>query len=378
MRIIISPDKFKGTLTAAQAAAAIRRGLARELDGAEFTEMPIADGGEGFAATLLTTLGGEWIALRATGPLGAPVDARYAWLPNQTAAIDMSAASGLCCLGEEMPRPLDATTHGTGELIFHAARRGAKQILVGLGGSATSDGGAGMAAALGCQFLTSDGEPLAVSPRTLLALTRINPPERLDLPPIVAACDVDNPLLGARGTARVFASQKGADAAAIAWIEQALEHLADIAAADLGCDFRDAPGSGAAGGLGFGLMTFCRATVRSGFDLVAEAAHLEERISIADFVFTGEGRIDAQTAHGKGPAGVAALARKYRRPVLAFAGITDGSKECEALFDGIFTLVNETTDAAAAVRDAEQLLEERAAEVGRGIRLGNVLRVPAK
>ena len=208
--------------------------------------------------------------------------------------------------------------------MLHAALHGAEQVLVGLGGSATNDAGAGVAAALGWQFLTSDGEPLDPKPANFLAIERIEPPEEeRPLPRIVAACDVRNPLLGPHGASRVYARQKGAGDRMIDYLEMALAHLAGLVAEQLGIDHRELPGAGAAGGLGYGLATFCGAEIRSGFALVAEALRLEERIAASDLVITGEGRLDAQTLYGKAPAEVARLARKAGKPVAAICG------ECE-------------------------------------------------
>ena len=269
MQILVAPDKFKGSLSAVAAVEAITRGLHAVWPDAEISAAPIADGGEGFAEALCQALGGEWVETRALDPIGREVPARYAWVAaEQLAIIEMSEASGIWRLTKDELAPLRANTFGTGQLIRHATERGARKILVGLGGSATTDGGVGMAAALGYEFLTSDGEELALFPSHLIALTRIQPDGAIDLPEIIAACDVQNPLLGPRGTAHVFSPQKGAAASDIVALEGGLSALADCVTTDLGCDFRETPGAGAAGGIAFGLMSFCGATVCSGFDLV--------------------------------------------------------------------------------------------------------------
>jgi len=377
MRILIAPDKFKGSMSAATAAEAIARGWRETWPDADFSLSPIADGGEGFAEALCQALGGEWISTEALDPLDRPVPARYAWVAEEKLAIiEMSEASGLWRLTPEERAPLRANTFGTGQLIRHAAETGAKRILVGLGGSATTDGGAGMAAALGYELYTSDGEPLAPLPSNLLALTRIGCRGAIPLPEIVAACDVQNPLLGARGTAHVFSPQKGAGPQTVDTLELAMENLADVVKQDLDCDFREAAGAGAAGGIGFGLMSFCHASIRSGFDLVAEVLKLEERIAACDLVLTGEGRLDTQTLEGKGPAGVAALARKLGKPVLGFAGsIADDPRVIE-VFDATCAIVDRPVALEEAMRNGPEFLYRAAARAGRLFRAAKLTAVP--
>lgn len=371
MKILVAPDKFKGSLSAVSAAEAIARGWRVVWPEAELERAPIADGGEGFAAALCEALGGEWVACRALDPIGREVEARYAWIEaDKLAIIDMSEASGLWRLKPEERDVLVANTYGTGQLIRHATERGAKTILVGLGGSATTDGGIGMAAALGYETLTSDGEDLEPLPKNLAALTRIVDENVIDLPEIIAACDVQNPLLGPRGTAQVFAPQKGADARDIVALENALESLADVVTTDLGCDFRNEPGAGAAGGIGFGLLSFCRAKMRSGFDLVAETLRLEERIAGSDLVITGEGRLDGQTLEGKGPAGVAQLARRNARPVLAFAGSISEDPALHTLFDATCPIVDQPVPLEAAMERGAEFLERAATRAARLYKLG--------
>jgi glycerate kinase len=364
MHILIAPDKFKGSISAAAAAEAIASGLRDSLPGAEFTLAPIADGGEGFAESMCVALGGKWIELTAKDPLERDVPCRYAWIEQEkVAVIEMAEASGLWRLSPEERAPLRAHTFGTGQLIRDAAERGARKILVGLGGSATTDGGAGMAAALGYELITSDCEELAPYPGDLIALVRIENTNAIDLPEIIAACDVQNPLLGERGTARVFAPQKGADEKTVAHLEASMKQLAEIVTESLGCDHKDEPGAGAAGGIGFGLMSFCGAQVRSGFDLLAETIGLELKIAAADFVITGEGRLDAQTLEGKGPAGVAQLARKHKKPVIAFGGGIDPA--AEKLFDATVPIIDSPLPLDEAIRRGAELLHRAARRAGR-------------
>ena len=358
MRILIAPDKFKGSLSAPAAAEAIARGLQAVWPDAELDLAPIADGGEGFAESLAVALGAEWVNVASQDAIGRPIQARYAWLPGESLAVlEMSEASGLHRIAADERDSLRADTFGTCVLIAHAAARGARRILVGLGGSATTDGGAGAARALGFRFLDGHGREFPATAETLPSLARIERPSDLRLPEIFAACDVQNPLLGPRGAARVYGPQKGADARAVELLESALSRLADVCAASLGCDHRDVPGSGAAGGLGFGLLTFCNAAIRPGFDMIAETLHLGARIAAADLVITGEGRIDDQTLDGKGPAGVAALARKAGKPVIGFGGAITAAAECAGIFDALIPIADRPLTIADAMREAAVLLE---------------------
>ena len=374
MKILIASDKFKGSLTATAAAEAIADGFRRAWPEAETSLLPIADGGEGFAEAFGAALDGEWITTRALDPIGREVDARYMWVEaEKLAVIDMSEASGLWRLQKGDLAPLRASTYGTGQLIRHATARGARKILVGLGGSATTDGGIGMAAALGYEFLTSDGEDLEAIPGNLLALIRIQTEGAIELPEIIAACDVQNPLLGPRGTAQVFGPQKGASAKDIVALEEGLLNLADVIASDLGCDFRETPGAGAAGGIAFGLLSFCQAKICSGFELLAETLHLEERIAACDLVITGEGRIDGQTLEGKGPAGVAVLAHKHAKPVLAFAGSIADDPAVDSLFDAHCAIIDEPVNLDAAMSRGAEFLARSAARAARLLQLGHHL-----
>jgi glycerate kinase len=326
-RILIAPDKFKGSLSAGQAAAAMQAGVLTVWPEAECVCRPVADGGEGTAEAMCQALGGEWVETVASDPLGRPVKAHYAWLPGATAVIDMSEASGLWRLRPEERNPLLTSTRGTGELMQHALQRGAHTLVVGLGGSATNDGGLGMAQALGFEFLDRAGERLGPTPESLSALASVHAPSawyaasgRRSAPQVLGLCDVRNPLLGERGASRIFGPQKGASPEMVEQLDALLARLAEVVRRDLGQDHASHPGSGAAGGLGFGLLSFCGASLKPGFETLAGILQLERLIADCDLVLTGEGRIDAQTLEGKAPAGVAALARQHGRPVLAFGG----------------------------------------------------------
>jgi glycerate 2-kinase len=372
MRILIAPDKFKGSISAAVAAQAIADGLRESLPNAECVLAPIADGGEGFAEAMCLALGGTWIERMAADPLERDVPCRYAWVEGEKLAIiEMAEASGLWRLKPEERAPLRAHTFGTGQLIRDAAERGASKILIGLGGSATTDGGAGMAAALGYDLITSDNEELGPYPGDLIALVRIESFNVIDLPEIIAACDVQNPLLGERGTARVFAPQKGADEKTVVHLEASMKQLAEVVAESLERDFAETPGAGAAGGIGFGLMSFAGAKVDSGFDLLAATIGLEAKIREADLVITGEGRLDAQTLEGKGPAGVAQLARRAGKPAIAFGGGIDS--DAENLFDATVPIIDSPLPLDEAMRRGAELLQRAARRAGRLI----AIRFPA-
>lgn len=330
MRLLIAPDKFKGSLTAAEAAAALaegwREGWPKDKP-LEIECLPVADGGEGTAEAIHDALAGRWITLAVHDPIGRIVEARYALIENtgatRLAVLEMSSASGFSLVHGNDRDLLRANTYGTGELLAHAVRKsGAELVIVGIGGSATNDGGIGLAAALGFRFLSATRHSLEPMPRHLSELASIEfPPDGFPPVTINVACDVKNPLLGPRGATRVYGPQKGLrDEAQAAQLELGLARLADVAARTFGRDHRDTPGAGAAGGLGFGLMTFCGAHLLPGFDLVANQLRLEEAVARADLVLTGEGSLDEQTLEGKAPAGVASMARRLGRPTIAFGG----------------------------------------------------------
>ena len=362
MKILFAPDKFKGSISAVGVCEALRRGWTRIDPDVEIGVAPIADGGEGFTEALGVGLGGRWVEVETEDPLGRTILGRYAWMEvTQTAVLEMSEASGLWRVGSNERDPERANTAGTGRLMRDAIGRGARRILVGLGGSATTDGGMGMASALGCRFWDEAGAELRPFPSELAKVVRVDLSERLALPEVIAACDVQNPLLGKRGTAAVFAPQKGADAAMVSVLEDGLRNFSNRVAQALGRDFAEVPGVGAAGGLGFGLVAFCGARLQGGFDLVAEALELEGRMAGVDLVVTGEGRLDGQTLEGKGPAGVAAMARRLNKPVIAFAGSVEESAAVRERFDAVVPIVDRAMSLEEAMRDSAVLLE-RAAE----------------
>ena len=367
MRILIAPDKFKGSLGAGDVARAIATGIRGALPAAEIELVALADGGEGTSNAIQSARDGEWIDCYAHDALGRPITARYAWLSeSRLAVIEMSAAAGLAQLAPNERNPLEASTFGVGEMLRDAFARGAGEIILGLGGSATNDGGSGLARALGFRFLGSDGQVLEGPVSELVELARIGLPNELSLPSIIAACDVDTPLLGPRGATRTFGPQKGATSPQLEILERALTRLADVAAVTFGFDHRETPGAGAAGGLGFGLLTFCGAQIRSGFEVVADAIRLREKIKQADIVITGEGKLDRQTLAGKAPAGVARMARAEGKMVCAIAGQASEDPEVRRLFDAVIAL----DDTSENYRATPALLQERARALAEEFKLG--------
>ncbi|HEY2567951.1 MAG TPA: glycerate kinase [Candidatus Udaeobacter sp.] len=363
MRILIAPDKFKGALDAREVAKNIADGLHDILPDAAIEIVPMADGGEGTAEAICEARRGTWLKCKAHDPIGREIETRYAWIEDgQVAVMEMSEAAGMRRLSENERNPIRTNTFGVGEMILDAANRGAKEIIIGLGGSATNDGGWGMARALGFQF-KYEHEQNEKRLSDLLNLDRVEKPRDLNLPKIIAAVDVQNPLLGKNGATRVFGPQKGASEDELKVLEQALTRLADVVAEDFGFDYRDKPGAGAAGGLGFGLMSFCGATIRPGFDVVAEAVGLESKIKEVDAVITGEGSLDRQTLEGKTPSGVAKLARELGKKVFAIVGRYDGDGQVRALFDEVYELTRSGMSEKEQMKRAGELLREKAQEL---------------
>lgn len=366
MRILVAPDKFKGSLNAREVAENIASGLREVLPNAIIETLPVADGGEGTAAAICQACGGAEVKCAARDALGREIEASYVWLGDRAAAVmEMSAAAGMWRIDPKQRDLLRADTFGVGEMIRDAVRRGGQEILIGLGGSATNDGGFGMARALGFQFLANEHE--IETPAELVNLARIKAPPSLFPAAITAAVDVRNPLLGPRGATRTFGPQKGGTPEQLNELESGLTRLADIVARDLGCDYRDKPGAGAAGGLGFGLMSFCGATIKSGFDVVAEFVGLKNAIANADVVITGEGRLDEQSLEGKAPAGVARMAREAGKRVFAIVGQASQERSVREIFDGILELAGSEMDHSESIRRAPELLRMRATELVREI-----------
>lgn len=353
LKIVIAPDSFKGSLTALEVCEAIAEGLRRLDTQFEIVQVPMADGGEGTVQSLVDATDGELVTEQVTGPLGEPVEATFGLLGDGgTAVIEMAAASGLPLAPEDRRDPLGTTTYGTGQLIEAALDRGRRKLIIGIGGSATTDAGAGMAQALGVRLLDERGEPIGLGGGELARLVNI---EMADADPRLAetevrvACDVDNPLYGERGAAHVYGPQKGASREDVEVLDANLCIFADVVQRDLGMDVRDIPGAGAAGGLGAGLVAFCGAALERGVDIVIDAVGLPERMEGADLVITGEGRLDGQTAFGKTPAGVSEVAGRAGVPVIALGGTVAADAN---------TLHEHGFDALACILTGPMALEE--------------------
>lgn len=367
MRILIAPDKFKGCLTSGEVASALREGFASVYPQADFDLAGLADGGEGTAEIFHQAHHAVWREVPAHDPLGRKIVARYAWLKDRRlAVIPMSAASGLTLLQPSERNPLRTSTWGAGELIRDAIARGAAEIYVALGGSATTDAGAGMAAALGWQFRDQQGNLVHPVPENFLRICRIVPPPHPVNGVVKGLCDVDNPLLGEKGAARFFGPQKGATPEMVETLEAALSHFSSLCTREAQVDYRSVPGAGAAGGMGFGLLAFCGASLQSGVDEVASWLDLDRRIQAADLVVTGEGAIDPQTEQGKAPAGVAARARRYGKPVLAFTGSLQGRTE---IFDAVIPIANGPLTLDESLSHAAILLRDAAVRAAQLLRI---------
>ncbi len=344
MRVVIAPQALKGSLTAEEVGQAIALGVQAVYPQAHIDVVPIADGGEGTVQALVDATGGELAWQTVTGPLGTPVSAFFGLLGDgHTAAIEMAASAGLPLVPQTQRNPRLTTTYSVGELLLAAVERGRRHFIIGIGGSATNDGGAGMAQALGASLLTEQGTAIARGGAALTTLSRISLEQldqRLQECTFEVACDVTNPLCGPTGASAVYGPQKGATPEMVQELDAALDHYAQILERDLGQSVRDIPGAGAAGGLGGGLIAFLHATLRPGAQLVLEAVKLETYVRAADLVITAEGQIDEQTAYGKSVGAVATLAKRYGLPVLALAGGlgNDYQRVYELGVDGITVL----------------------------------------
>lgn len=376
MKVVIAIDSFKGSMTSLEAGNAVKDVLLRVDPNAEAKVLPLADGGEGTVAAMCAGLGGEMVEAEVTGPLGERVTAKYCIVNGSTAVIEMAEAAGLPLVPPEMRDPMFTTTYGVGELILHAIARGCRSFIVGIGGSATNDGGVGMLSALGFEFLDKNGERIARGAYGLDALASIsaaNACPELKSCSFRVACDVDNPLCGARGCSAVYGPQKGATPESVVIMDGWLGRYAEMAKGVFPNADPEYPGSGAAGGLGFAFMTFLSASLESGIKIILSETGIEEHIKDADIVVTGEGRIDFQTAMGKAPIGVAKLAKKHGKKVIAFAGcVTEDAEECNAHgIDAFFPIVRGVTtlDEALNNENAIKNLKATAYQVFRLINL---------
>jgi len=376
VRIVVAPDSFKGSLSALAAAGAMARGVRAAFPGAEIVTFPIADGGEGTVEALVAATGGRTEVRRVTGPLGEPVDAAWGVLGDgRTAVVEMAAASGLPLVPRDRRDPRVTTTRGTGELLRAALDAGLRRLVVGLGGSATNDGGAGMARALGVRLLDDAARDLPDGGAALARLARVDPSgldPRLATAEVVVACDVDSPLTGPRGASAVYGPQKGATPAVVAELDAALERWARLAGEATGRDVAGVPGAGAAGGLGAGLLLFTPARLRPGVEIVLEASGFDAAVARADLVITGEGRTDFQTAMGKAPVGVAAAARRHGVPVVCLSGgLGPGADEVLSRgIDAVAAAVPGPMALDEAVARASEIVEAAAARACRLVAVG--------
>jgi len=381
LKILIAPDSFKGSLTSLQAATAIEAGIKRVLPRAVCSKVPLADGGEGTVQALVDALGGEFYYQRVTGRSGQPVRARYGMLANsQTAVLEVAATSGLYLVDSGKRDPLNTTSYGAGELILAAVEKGAKRVIIGIGGSATVDAGMGMAQAIGVTFLDSRARIIRQFGCGRL-LEQVAEIDLSGIPPAIrqarvqVACDVINPLYGEQGAAMVYGPQKGATGAMMERLDNNLRQFSQLIKTQLDVDKADCKGAGAAGGLGYGLSVFTQAKIQGGLDLIAGMTGLKEQIQAADLVITGEGRIDAQTAFGKAPAGVARLAKRYNVPVIAIGGsLAEGSQAMlPRQLQGLEAAVTETRPLKEILQHADMHLADAAERAMRLILVGNRL-----
>ena len=380
MRIIVAPDSFKGSVSALGVAEAMERGIHTVFPEAEVLKVPIADGGEGTVEALVAATGGRIRHMEVLGPLGSPVRAHWGVSGDgSTAFLEMASASGLPLVPKESRDPRITSTFGTGELMKAALDEGLRKLVIGIGGSATNDGGSGLARALGVRFLDAQGRNLPEGGAALARLARIDLSEldpRVAETAILVACDVDNPLCGPRDASAVYGPQKGATPEMVAELDAALGVFAGVASAATGRDIALSPGAGAAGGLGAGLLFFTPASLRPGVSIVLETTGFEALAQSADLVITGEGRTDFQTAMGKAPVGVAAVAKRFGVPVVCLSGgLGDGADEVLAHgIDALAAVVPQPMTLEACMGQGAALVEAATARVCRLVRVGMTLR----
>ena len=375
MKILIAPDSFKGSATSKKAAEAIGKGVQLVFPKSELIEIPVADGGEGTVEALTDSLRGKVIKKKVQGPLGDPVEAEYGILPGDIAVIEMASASGLPLISENKRNPLLTSTFGTGQLILDALEKGCREIILGIGGSATNDGGTGMARALGFSFLDSHGNELPEGGGALTVLADIddsNIDKRILETKILVACDVTNPLTGSEGASHIYGAQKGASQADIKHLDEALGRLAEIVNSKYCRANENIPGAGAAGGLGYGLMEFCGGELKSGIEIILDLIKFDSYLDDVDLVISGEGRIDGQSVYGKVPVGVAGRAKKKNIPVLVIAG--DIGLNVEAVYDhgidAVMSSVNKAMSLEEAMSRSYELLIDSSSRAMRMIKIG--------
>ncbi|HHU0691292.1 glycerate kinase [Citrobacter sp. Marseille-Q3906] len=380
MKIVIAPDSYKESLSALEVATAIEQGFREIWPDADYVKIPLADGGEGTVEAMVAATAGRLVHVDVTGPLGSNVQAFYGLSGDaRSAFIEMAAASGLELVPPGSRNPLKTTSWGTGELIRHALDAGVEHIIIGIGGSATNDGGAGMVQALGARLLDEQNNDIAQGGMGLEALARIDISQldaRLAECRIEVACDVTNPLTGKEGASAVFGPQKGATPEVIARLDQALTHYAHLIDRDLNVEVFELAGGGAAGGMGAALYAFCGAQLRCGIEIVTDALHLDDCVADADLVVTGEGRIDSQTIHGKVPVGVANVAKRYNKPVIGIAGslTPDVGVVHEHGIDAVFSVIFTICTLDEALDNASENVRMTARNVAATLKVGQQLR----
>lgn len=378
MKIVIAPDSFKESLSAMEVSKAIERGFKTVFPNADYYKMPMADGGEGTVQSLVDATNGTIEERIVTGPLGNPVKAFFGVMGDgKTAVIEMAAASGLHLVPIEQRNPLVTTTRGTGELILTALDLGIEHIIIGIGGSATNDGGAGMVQALGGRLLDGKGNDIEAGGGALSEIVSVDLAgldQRIEKVKIEVACDVDNPLTGSKGASAIFGPQKGATPEMVQLLDQNLTHFADVVEASTGKSFRTIEGAGAAGGLGASLAAFLNAELKRGIQIVLDAVNFADVVKDADLVITGEGKIDHQTIYGKTPIGVAKAAKKYGVPVIGIAGSL--SQGCDVVYehgiDSLFSIVPGVTTLSDAFEHAAVYMEMTARNIAATMKIANI------
>ena len=370
MKVVVAIDSFKGSLTSIEAGMAAKEGILKAHPDANVVVKPLADGGEGTTDALIAGLGGERIDLTVTGPLGTPVNAHYGYLAEKnTAILEMAAAAGIILVRESEKNPLTATTYGVGEMILHAINKGIRNFIIGIGGSATNDGGIGMLKALGFTFLDKDGQDTGEGGQALAKVASVRLSDNAELLSqcnFKIACDVTNPLCGFQGATYIYGPQKGVTSEMLPVLDAGMENYAKVTSQTIGKDNMNASGAGAAGGLGFAFLSYLNGELTPGIQLILNAVHLEDEMKNADVVVTGEGRLDHQTAMGKAPVGVAKLGKKYGAKTVAFAGsVTKEAVACnEAGIDAFFPIVrgistlSEAMDPATAKANMAAAVEQ--------------------
>jgi len=373
MKIVIAPDSFKGSLSAMEAAKAMEEGILQEDSTIETVLLPAADGGEGTMVSLVESTQGKFVSHLVLDPLGRPIMADYGVLGDEeTAVIELAEASGLTLLKDEERNPIHTTTYGTGELIRHALNAGYRKFIVGLGGSATNDGGIGMLQALGMKFLDENGFPIGAGGGALKKLSAIDDSQfdlRVFESQFTVACDVDNPLVGKNGASHIFGPQKGADLETVLFLDQCLLNLATIVQHQYGISLQTAKGAGAAGGVGGAFHAFFPSEMKVGIEVVLEGFRFEDRVKGADLVITGEGKTDSQTLSGKTPLGIAKAARKQGIPVVLISGVVEaGVQELAQYFNGIYSISEEGVPKEDSIRNAKEYLIKRTGEAFKNLK----------